>query len=184
MMKTILPALFMLTCILACNRGDSNSPTAAIDGIFNAMKKGDVEEVKKYISSTDVAMLEAGERMMAAIDPEGIKKMKEKMIGSFKEKAKTISFKLKNEKINGDRATVDAEITDNGKSGTHTVNLVKEDGSWKVAISKSREMFNSMKGDMGRDRKGLEGGLEKLKSMPPDSIQRMLDTMKSKMKIH
>jgi len=45
-------------------------------------------------------------------------------------------------------------------------------------------MFNSMKGDMGRDKPTLEGGLEKLKSMPPDSLKKMLDSMKSKMKIN
>ncbi|HMK04820.1 MAG TPA: DUF4878 domain-containing protein [Ferruginibacter sp.] len=184
MLKKILPALLIVTCLLSCSSPDTLAPTAAVDGMINAMKSGDFEKTKKFISRNDVAMLEAGERFMSSIDPDGIKKMKEKMAADFREKAKSISYKLQHEKINGDKATVEAEVTGNGKAGSHTFNLVKEEGDWKIALSESRDMFNSMKGDMGRDKPTLEGGLEKLKSMPPDSLKKMLDSMKSKMKIN
>ena len=184
MLKKILPCFLFFACLLSCSSRDSNSPIAAVEGMFNAMKSGNFEETKKFISRNDVAMLEAGEKFMSSIDPDGIKKMKEKMAANFREKAKSISYKLKNEKINGDNATVDVEVIENEKTGSHTFNLVKEDGTWKIALTKSGDMFNSMKGDMGRDKKGLEHGLEKLKSMPPDSLKKMLDSIKSKMKIN
>jgi hypothetical protein len=185
MIKKILPALLVLTWLVSCKSKDSIiSPTTAVDSMFNAMKSGDFEATKKFISRNDLAMLEAAEQFMNSVDPDGIKKMKEKMAANFREKSKSISYKLKNEKITGDNATVDVEVTEeNGKSGSHTFNLVKEEGTWKIALSRSGEMFNSMKGNLGRKERGLEDGLEKLKNMPPDSLKKMLDSIKSKMKI-
>jgi len=183
MIKKILPALILFTCLFSCNSRDSISPTTAVDSMFNAMKSGDFEATKKFISKNDVAMWESAEKFMNSVDPDGIKKMKEKMAANFREKAKSISYKLKNEKINGDNATLDVEVIENEKTASHTFNLVKEDGAWKIALSRSGDMFNSMKGNMGREKRGLEDGLEKLKSMPPDSLKKMLDSIKSKMKI-
>lgn len=44
------------------------------------------------------------------------------------------SFEMKDEKINGDKATV--MYTASGEEGEQTLNLVKIDGKWKVAMSK------------------------------------------------
>jgi len=183
-MKKTLLILSLITVLASCKHADTNTPTAAIDGMFTAMKNGNIEETKKYISRTDVAMLEAGESLMSSIDSAAVRKMKEKMTNAFKEKVKDVSYKLKNEKINGDNATVDVEVTGNGETGSHTLDLVKEDGTWKVALSKSGGMFNSMKGDMGPGKKDLRDGIEKLENMHPDSLKRIMDTLKSKMKIN
>jgi hypothetical protein len=183
-MKKIFLILSVITASASCKHADTNSPTAAIDGMFTAMKNGNIEETKKFISRSDVAMLEAGESLMSSIDPEAVKKMKEKMTNEFKEKVKNVSYTLKNEKINGDNATVDVEVTENGKKEAHTFDLVKEEGTWKIALSKSGEMFNSMKGDMGPRKKDLRDGIEKLENMHPDSLKRIMDTLKSKMKIN
>jgi len=89
MLKKILPALLIVTCLLSCSSPDTLAPTAAVDGMINAMKSGDFEKTKKFISRNDVAMLEAGERFMSSIDPDGIKKMKEKMAADFSMKRST-----------------------------------------------------------------------------------------------
>lgn len=186
-MKKSVIALFIITGLLSCS-SESGKPTAAINGMFEAMKSGNLDEMKKFISRSDMAMIDAGEKFLTSIDPGAIKQMKEKMTGEIREKLKTVSYTLKNEKINGDKASLDAEITDNGKTSSHTFELVKEDGAWKISISQpGNEMFNSMKGNMGPDKGGLKDGIEKLKSMDPDSVKmlinkglQMLDSLKYK----
>lgn len=176
-----------------CNtKNDQGSPTAAIDEMFTAMKNGNMEDVKKFITKKDVAFLESAEQLANSIDPEAIKKMKTRMGDEFKAKVKDVKYTLKNEKVDGDKATVDAEVTEEGKIKTHTFNLVKEDGAWKISLLNSGDgMFNSMKGNMGPDSKDIEQGLEKLKNMDPDSLKmfmqkglQALDSMSEKMEKH
>jgi len=175
-MKKLVLILSIMTGFAACSSTDSNSPTAVLDGMFTAMKSGNMDDIKKFITKSDVNMLETGEKLLNSVDPEAVKKMKTKMSEEFKEKSKTVSYTLKNEKIDGDNATVEAEVTENGKTSSHKFDLVKEDGAWKIAITKpGNEMFNSMKGNMGPDNKDLEEGLEKLKNMPPDSLKMLLN---------
>ena len=182
-MKRFLLLLSLSTAIASCNSADSSSPKVALDGMFNAMKNGDLDAIKKFITKSDVNMLETGEKLINSIDPEAVRKLKTRMSDEFREKVKYVSYSLKNEKIDGDQATVEAVITENtpdgqgaAKTGSHTFELVKEDGTWKIALTKpGNEMFNSMKGDLGPRNKGLEDGLEKLQNMPPDSLKKLLN---------
>jgi hypothetical protein len=189
-MKRILAAFFLITAFTACNN-ESGKPTAAIEGAFTAMKSGNLEEMKKFIAKSDLSMLEAGEKFLMNVDPEGVKKIKDRITKEMSERSNEIDFTLKNEKINGDKATVDAEVRDkNGKTDSHTFELVKEDGAWKIAISKpGNEIFNSMKGNLGPDRNGMKEGLERLQGMNPDSLKmlinkglQMMDSMDSRKK--
>ncbi len=175
-MKKILFALCLTAGMAACNSADQGSPTASIDAMFTAMKNGQVDDFKKFITTADVAMIESMEKLANSIDPEAINKMKTKMGDEFKEKAKDIKYTLKNEKIDGNKATVDAEVTDGGKTESHTFNLVKEDGAWKISLLNSGgDMFNSMKGNMGPDNRDLKEGLERLKNMDPDSLKMLMN---------
>ncbi len=192
-MKKIILLLCLSTGFEACNtKNDQGSPTAAIDAMFTAMKNGNMEDIKKFITKKDVAFLESAEKFASSIDPQAIEKMKTKMADQFKEKVKNVKYTLKNEKVDGDKATVDAEVTEEGKVNTHTFNLVKEDGAWKISLINSGDgMFNSMKGNMGPGGKDLEEGLEKLKNMNPDSLKMLmqkglqaLDSMSDKMEKH
>ena len=185
-MKRILFFLCLLAGFAACNsKTDQGSPAASIDAMFTAMKSGSIDDVKKFITKQDVAFLESAEKFANSINPEAIQSMKTKMSEEFKAKVKDIKYVLKNEKIDGDKATVDAEVTDQGKVETHTFNLLKEDGAWKISLINSGDgMFNSMKGNMGPDIHDVEEGLEKLKKMNPDSLKAMLDSLKNKMGRH
>jgi hypothetical protein len=59
---------------------------------------------------------------------------------------------------------------------------LKEDGEWKISLLNSGDgMFNSMKGNMGPDGHDLEKGLEKLKSMNPDSVKMLMEKGKQMM---
>ncbi|MEO6539681.1 MAG: hypothetical protein ABIN74_01775 [Ferruginibacter sp.] len=181
-MKKVFLALCLITAFISCKQEPANPPKEVLDGMFIAMKSGNIEEMKKYISRSDVAMLEAAEKFMASVDPEGVKKIKDRMIGAFKENTKNITYSFKNEKIDGDHATVETEIVNNKpdslgvkKTGTHTFELVKEDNAWKIALSKpGNEMFNSMKGDMGAKKGDLSDGLEKLQKMDKDSLKMLI----------
>jgi len=176
-MKKIIVLLCLAAGFAACNgKTDQASPTAAVDAMFTAMKNGNMDDIKKFITKNDVAMIESAEKLMNSIDPEAIKKMKTKMGDEFKAKVKDVKYTLKNEKVDGDKATVDAEVTEEGKVNTHTFNLVKEEGAWKISLMNSGgdNMFNSMKGNMGPDNKDMEKGLEKLKQMNPDSLKMLM----------
>lgn len=181
-MKRLIPALFLILSFAACKDEPANPPTATLNGMFAAMKNGNIEEMKKYITKTDVAMLEAAEKFLTATDPESVPKIKAKMMEKMKEGASHVQYSLSNEKIDGDKATVDAEITvkdtasqDGKKVSKQTFELVKEDNSWKIALSRpGNEMFNSMKGNMGKRDGDMKDGLEKLQKMNPDSLKLLI----------
>ena len=119
---------------------------------------------------------------MTSIDPQGIKEIKERMTEELKKNTQQIQYRLQNEKIDGDHATVEAEIitkdsvTLNGEKITkQTFELVKEDNSWKIALTKpGNEMFNSMKGNMGTPKGNLKNGIDRLKQMDPDSLKMLI----------
>ncbi len=179
-MKRIFFILAVAVALSSCNSKDagpsSSSPTGTIDGLFTAMKNGNLDDFKKFITRQDATMLDEGMKFVSSIDSGFVKKAQETMAREFKEKAKNISYKLKNEKIDGDKATVDVEVTENSKTESHTFNLVKEDGAWKIALSKSGDgMFNSMKGDLGNDDPDLKEGLQRLQQMDKDTLKMIMD---------
>lgn len=175
-MKKMLFVLSIIIGLASCANKDSTTPTATIDGMVSAMKAGNIEEMKKFVTKTDLAAFEFLEQRMTSAHPEGVKRMKDSIMAGFTGKVKDVKYTLKNEKINGSTATVDAEITEGGKTETHTINLLKEEGAWKVSIMNSQGgMFNSMKGNMGNDPAGIEEGIDRLKKMDPDSIKKLID---------
>lgn len=177
-MKKIIALLCLAAGFAACNtKTDQTSPTATIDAMFTAMKSGNMEDIKKFITKKDVDFLESTEKFVNSIDSGAIQKMKTKMGEEFKNKVKDVKYTLKNEKVDGDKATVDAEVTDGAKVDKHTFNLIKEDGAWKISLLNSGGdgMFNSMKGNMGNDTKDLEKELEKFKNMNRDSLKMLMD---------
>jgi len=176
---------FLVLCLMAVLAGckePATPPTDVLNGMFDAMEKGNMDEMKNYITKSDVAMLEAAEKFMNSVDPEGMKKIKDRITDEIKSNTKTVEYSLKNEKIDGDRATVEAEIVQHlpdsvggEKRSTHTFELVKEDNTWKIALTKpGNEMFNSMKGNMGAEKGDLKDGIEKLQKMDPDSLKMLI----------
>lgn len=175
-MKKIVLVFSIIISLASCANKDTASPSATIDGMVTAMKNGNIEEMKKFVSKTDLAAFEFLEQRMTSAHPEGVKRMKDSIMAGFTEKVKDVKYTLKNEKINGSTATVDAEITEGGKTETHTINLLKEEGAWKVSMLNSQGgMFNSMKGNMGNDAGGIQEGIEKLNNMHPDSVKKLID---------
>lgn len=174
-MKNRLFALCLVAALAGCS-SESATPTATIDGMFAAMKNGSIDSMKKYITKSDAAMMEAAEKILTAVNPDAVKKIKEKIISGIKENTGKVQYKLKSQKIDGDNATVEAEVTHEGKTTSHTFELVKEDGAWKIALSKpGNDMFNSMKGNLGTEKPDLRTGFEKLEKMDKDTLKMLLD---------
>jgi Domain of unknown function (DUF4878) len=181
LLKTTFLSLCLILIFAACNEPQTQ-PAEVLDNMFTAMKKGNIEEMKNYITKQDIAFLDAAEKIMTQADPEGMQKIKGRMIAEFKERAKDLQYSFKDEKIVGNHATVEAEIIDKNPAGetggkriTHTFELVNENNTWKIALSKpGNEMFNSMKGNMGSRKGDLKTGFEKLKKMDPDSLKMLI----------
>jgi hypothetical protein len=55
------------------------------------------------------------------------------MAKEFKEKTSNAKIEIKDEKIDGDNATVNVEFMLDGKRETRPFSLVKEDGLWKIS---------------------------------------------------
>lgn len=158
--------------ISSCKSGSSDSPTAVVNKFFSSMKEGNIADFKKYITKSDVSMLESIQKMSGMFNPEASKKMEEQMAKEFKDKAKDAKFEIKDEKINGDKATVTVSATENGKTDSHPIDLVKEDGSWKISL-----ISTGMSGD-GMDpekMKHMQEGMERFKNMNADSIKELMD---------
>lgn len=180
-MKSILVACSLLLFFVSCNK-PQNPPTAVLDGMFTAMKNGQFNDMKKFITQSDIALLEAAEKIMSQLDPAGVEKIKARMTEELKARSKNLEYHFKNEKVDGDRATVEAEIIDHdptlpagGKTMSQTFELVKENNAWKIALSNpGNAMFNSMKGNMGNRKGDLKTGVEKLQQMNPDSLKMLI----------
>ncbi|HRI26331.1 MAG TPA: DUF4878 domain-containing protein [Ferruginibacter sp.] len=183
-MKKMIWALFLAAGLFACNSKDaagpsSTSPTASVEGLFNAMKNGQIDDFKKFITKKDAETFASIEKLANNLDSGFVKEVKERMVKELKERSKNITYKLKGEKIDGDNASVDAEVTDSSKTETHTFQLVKEDGEWKLSLSKpGNEMFNSMKGNRGHEQPDMEEAFDKFKKMSPDSQRMLLEKAK------
>jgi hypothetical protein len=109
-----LAAVIGLTAA-ACKSGGGASPSSAVRSFHTAVEKGDAKALEKVATSETAALM-----------------------AMFGEKAKegvTANGKIKSttEKIDGDTAVVTVTY-DNGE--TQDIDLVKEDGKWKVSISK------------------------------------------------
>ena len=105
-----------------------DSPTATLNTFIEAIKKKDGETIKKCLSKSSLKALEdnAKEANMTV----------DQMIieGDDMSKEKTPAFR--NEKIEGDTATL--EVEDEKSKKWDTIPFVKEDGNWKIAFDKMK----------------------------------------------
>jgi Domain of unknown function (DUF4878) len=181
-MKKILAILATALILFGCNNANTSSPTNAANAFLDAMKKGDETAFKSMLSKNDLAIMEAGEKMAKelGVGDATTKKLKDEFI----QKAKNATYAIKNEKVDGDKATVDVEVKD--EEGTHNqqFNLVKENGAWKVSL------FNGDKGgfDVAKMKEATDSLKAVLKDVNMDSAVNSMkelfkDGAKSKQKL-
>ena len=128
--KPLFAVLLCVLVVLGCNLW-SSSPTATFKAFFEAQKKKDVEAIKKTLSKPSLALLEKAAKAQ--------NKSLETAIGEgFATGSPTEEMpETRNQKIDGDNATL--EVQDTSTKKWETMYFVKEDREWKVALDKTME---------------------------------------------
>lgn len=112
----------------------ADTPTAAYKAAYAARKSKDIGTLKQLISKEMFELFEImGEGKPDPVD-EGLRQLCEQQQGATDE--------ARNERINGDKATLQY-LDKNGK--WTTLDLVKEDGRWKLTIGEMDDAGKSKK---------------------------------------
>ncbi len=183
-MKRILTCFWLIAVLYGCKNAGTGSPKDAVAAFIEASKKGDIAEIKKHIIKSDVSLIELGENMMAQFDPKGSQEMKDKMAKEFKDKAGNANIEIKDEKIDGNNATVNVAFMINGKTENRPFSLVKEEGIWKISLLSTgmknagpdgQEAMEQMKAmNMDSLKGAITQGMEEFNKMNKDSLKTVM----------
>lgn len=132
-------ALVISIASLACS-GFGSSPTATLKAYFEAMQKKDAAGLKKTLSKGTLEMFEQFAK--AQSPPKTLDEALQTGLSSTTSADSNKMPETRNEKIDGDKATLEVK---NDKTGQwETVPFVKEDGSWKIAFDQMfRDAFKN-----------------------------------------
>ena len=121
-MRKILAVLSIAgLALMACGGGGgASSPEDAVNGMFDAMKAGDIDAMAQYMPEEDRA------EITDMSDEE--KEMVQGMLAMMS----AIEYEIKGTEIDGDVAVVTIEITFMGETEEEDVELMKENGVWVV----------------------------------------------------
>jgi hypothetical protein len=128
-------ALAVVMAASACSLLRGSSPTATFKSFFDASKKKDVPAMKKALSKGTLDMFDK-------IAKEQNKTTDDLLKDIDKEDKSEKLPETRNEKINGDTATLEVKNEKTGK--WDTLPFAKENGDWKIALDKFLE--DMMKG--------------------------------------
>ncbi len=112
----------------ACKKGAGSTPTATFKAYVEAVKSKDTDSVKKTFSKGSLEFFEKAAKAQNKTVDEMLK------TGITDEVASAAAPEMRNEKIEGDSATL--EVKDNKSGKWETVPFVKEEGQWKIALEK------------------------------------------------
>ena len=170
-MKYIV-SLFTAFVLLTGCKSDTASPKGTVNAFFEAMKKGDIETVKKLITKSDLSFITMAEGFSKMAGKE--MDITEKMKSEFIEKSKNVSFNIKDEKIEGDKADVTVEIKENEKTTSQVFKLLKEEGNWKLSLMSTGMNMAGKDGNMHNENiniaDSLKKGMEQLQNLNMDSV--------------
>ncbi|MEO6390217.1 MAG: DUF4878 domain-containing protein [Pyrinomonadaceae bacterium] len=122
----------VVIAVAGCGWLGGSSPTAAMLSFYEASRNQDATAMKKYLSKASIEMMEK----MAKEKSKSLDEfLKEGKLGRGDKDPKVPE--VRNEKIDGDKATLEVKDTDRDK--WETIPFVKEDGSWKIALDKFME---------------------------------------------
>lgn len=109
----------------------STSPTAVMQASFNAAKNKDVPGFKKTIASADLKEMDAAFSKDGKNADEFLKEMM-----SSPDNSMPATLETRNEKINGDKATIEYKQKD---GSWKTAYLIKEGGEWKMKMGADKD---------------------------------------------
>lgn len=123
--------LLLLTAFLfvGCNSNQptANSPSDVLKQYVAASQKNDIETMKRLLSKGSLALIEKSAKAQYTTTDELLRKEASVKIQNAPE--------TRNEKIEGDTATVEVKNETNGEFDLK-MPFVKEDGTWKLARDK------------------------------------------------
>src|SRR5438105_6251114 len=128
--RTLFVALMVMLAIAGCRSG--SSPTATFKAFFEAQQKKDVAGMKKNLSKTSLAIMEKSAKEQNMTIDDAIKQQLESPASKTDKIPET-----RNEKINGNEATLELHNEDTNK--WDTMYFAKEDGAWKIALDRTIE---------------------------------------------
>lgn len=116
-----LIALAALTA--ACGNKVGSTPTATAQAFYEAAKSKDISAMKSLVSKSTLDLMDKAAKAQN-------KTVDDLLKASNESAPPPATFETRNEKIDGDKATL--EVNQDGKGRWQTMNFVKEDGSWKL----------------------------------------------------
>ncbi len=128
MKKLVLSIIALLAVAITFTACNSNSPKAAADKFLTSLAHMDYEAAKTVSTEDTKKMLD----LMAQFSS--------MMPDSVKTEAKKIKITIKDEKIEGDNATVTYTSSEDENKNEHKLNLTKKDGQWLVVWNKDEAM--------------------------------------------
>ena len=128
--QLLFAAVAMLLALAGCK--SAGSPTATFKTFFDAQKKRDIPGMKQLLSKTSLAMMEASAKEQGKTLDALIQEQLDHPASKTDKMPET-----RNEKINGDQATL--ELHNEDVQRWDTMYFVKEDGAWKIALDRTVE---------------------------------------------
>lgn len=192
--------LIIATTLQYCKSAgpSSGSPIGTLTAMASEMKTGDFDKMKNYMCAADAKMMDEMMKMVEPIAKMSGMDLKTMMKEQMKDN-KDFNFNdvtFKNEKITGDKATVEA--VNNKDQKTETLNFNKENGAWKVCMGIADKANEALKDKMSTDPnapKSMEEMMEKMndpkmqeemkkaaemmKNMKPEDLQKAKELMES-----
>lgn len=153
-MKRVLAFAVAAALFAACGGNGGGTPGEAVTGMFDALKAGDGAAAVAYMSQSALEEMDAQLEMLK-VDPEGSSQQLA-MIGieidaedipdmtardfaaamisspSIASIMQSAEVSVGEVEIDGDLARVEVTTTVMGESETNVIDVVKEDGEWKV----------------------------------------------------
>jgi hypothetical protein len=121
----------VLAGALACNRGAGSSPTATMKAFFEATRKKDAEGFKRTLSKGSLDTLE----VYAKAQNKTLDELLTSGIKTLDASQSSATPAMRNEKIEGETATLEVEDGENGE--WRSIPFVRENGEWKIAFDKA-----------------------------------------------
>jgi len=135
--------------LLSCG-SDFSSPTNTVETFLNAAKDKDEETYLSCLEKRDREWIDEMSKKSGKKDEES---------DFLTDEDSPTDYEIGEEKIDGDKATVEVTTESKGKKEKATISLVKEDGDWKIdMIPEELKSFGDMMEGMGKELEGMMKG--------------------------
>lgn len=119
-------SIFVVSLLISACGGYPSTPSGVVEKMFNASFKLEYKKGQNYVAKESMQEVER--------QIEEYEKLPKEQRSALKKASKLFKFKVLGEEINGDSAEVTVELSGYGTTAEETIDLVKEDGNWKVIL--------------------------------------------------